>query len=134
MKPARSHCPISFSLDVVGDKWTLLVLRDLVIVGKRHFRELVASPEGIASNVLSARLKLLELHGLISRRPDPDNGRQQIYAPTAKGLDLLPVMVELIRWGAKHDAETAAPASFIRSVETNRQRVIARIRAGHHAT
>ncbi len=92
------------------------------------------APEGIASNVLSARLKLLELHGLISRRPDPDNGRQQIYTPTAKCLDLLPVMVELIRWGAKHDAETAAPASFIRSVETNRQRVIARIRAGHHAT
>ena len=133
MKPARSHCPISFSLDVVGDKWTLLVLRDLIIVGKRHFRELVASPEGIASNVLSARLKLLELHGLISRRPDPDNGRQKIYAPTAKGLDLLPVMVELIRWGAKHNAQTAAPASFIRNLEADRQRAIAGIRAGHHA-
>jgi DNA-binding HxlR family transcriptional regulator len=127
----RSHCPISYGLDIVGDRWTLLVLRDLIIVGKRHFRELLAAEEGIASNILTARLKQLETCGILSRRPDPKDARQVIYEPTPKGLDLLPVMLELARWGATYDPATAAPKVLIREIETERQRVIRRIRATH---
>lgn len=126
----RSHCPISYSLDIVGDRWTLLVLRDLIIVGKRHFRELAAE-EGIASNILTARLKLLEACGMLTRRPDPENARQVIYQPTAKGLGLLPAMLELARWGGTHDPQTAAPKEMLRRIEKDRDGVVREIRAVH---
>ena len=127
----RSHCPISYALDIVGDRWTLIVLRDLIIVGKRHFREFLASEEGIASNILTARLKLLEACGIVSRRPDPDNARQVIYEPTVKGLDLLPAMLELARWGGTYDPKTAAPKDLLRKIEKDRGSVERDIRAGH---
>lgn len=127
----RSHCPISYSLDIVGDRWTLLVLRDAILLRKHHFREFLAAEEKIASNILTARLQLLEAQGLLTRRPDPENARQVIYEPTAKGLDLLPVMLELARWGATYDPDTAAPRDFTRRMKTNRARVIAAIRAPH---
>lgn len=117
----------------MGDRWTLLVLRDLIIVGKRHFRELVTSPEGIASNILTVRLKVLEAHGLITRRRDPDSARQLIYEPTAKGLDLLPAMLELARWGATYDQETAAPENFVHRIEKDRDGLIAEIRSAHRS-
>src|SRR6266508_3991593 len=75
----RSGCPIDYALDIFGDRWTLLVIRDLVFGGKRHFHEVIESPEGIASNILAARLKKLEMKGLISRHPDPENRRQVVY-------------------------------------------------------
>jgi len=82
--PSRDpcRCPIDFALDIFGDRWTLLVIRDLVFGGKRHFHELIESPEGIASNILAARLKKLEASGLISRHPDPENRRQVVYELT----------------------------------------------------
>ncbi len=127
----RSHCPITYSLDIVGDRWTLLVLRDLIIVRKRHFREFLASDEGIASNILTSRLKLLECSGLLTRRPDPENARQVIYEPTKKGLDLLPAMLELARWGGTYDPDTAAPRDLIRRIEKDRDGVVHEIRAAH---
>lgn len=127
----RSHCPISYSLDIVGDRWTLLVLRDLVIVRKRHFLEFLSAPEGIASNILTARLKLLEAHGLVVRERDPENARRVVYEPTAKALDLLPAMLELVRWGAMHDPKTAAPRNFVQRIEKDRASVLAEIRAAH---
>jgi len=131
VKNPRSHCPIAYGLDIVGDRWTLLVLRDLIIARKRHFRDLLTSPEAIATNILTDRLKQLEAHGLITRRRDPGNARQLIYAPTAKGLDLLPMMLELARWAASHDPETAAPREFICRVSQQREALIAEIRAAH---
>jgi DNA-binding HxlR family transcriptional regulator len=129
----RSHCPISFGLDLIGDRWTLLVLRDLIIFRKRHFREFLAAEEKIASNILTARLKLLEACGIVSRRRDPENARQVIYEPTAKGLDLLPTMLELARWSATYDAGTAAPKGFAQRIEKDRATVISEIRAPHGA-
>lgn len=134
LREPRSHCPISYGLDIVGDRWTLLVLRDLIMVGKRHFRDLLAAPEAIASNILAARLKALEAQGLISRRPDPDSGRQYIYEPTTKGLDMLPVMLELVRWSARYDPETAAPRPFVRRLDSDRDAVVAEMRSRHRAT
>jgi DNA-binding HxlR family transcriptional regulator len=123
----RSACPISFALDILGDKWTLLVIRDLVFMRKRHFRDFLASPENIASNILASRLKRLEARGVVSRRPDPASARKVIYELTAKGADLVPVLLELIRWGAKYDPKTAAPASFTRRITEDREGLIAEI-------
>lgn len=125
----RSACPISFALDILGDRWTLLVIRDLVFVGKRHFRDFLASPEGIASNILASRLRLLGARGIVSRRPDPASARKVIYELTPKGMDLLPVLLELIRWGATHDPKTGASEGFVRRIARDREGMIAEITA-----
>lgn len=127
--PRRSACPISVALDVLGNKWTLLVIRDLVFARKRHFRDFLVSPENIASNILASRLRTLETQGIVSRRVDPDSARKVIYELTPKGIDLVPVLVELIRWGAKYDAKTAAPEAFTRRIDRDREGLIAEIRA-----
>ncbi len=129
LRKRRSDCPISFALDLLGDRWTLLVIRDLVFGRKRHFKDFLASPEGIASNILAARLKLLTGAGLVTRRPDAKSGRELVYELTERGVDLVPVLVELIRWGAKHDAKTAAPAAFVRRVEDDREGLVAELRS-----
>ena len=131
LPPRRSDCPISYALDLVGDKWTLIVLRDLMLVGKRHFREFLAADEKIASNILANRLKLLESAGLLTRRSDPSHGRQVIYAPTPKALDLLPAMLELVLWSASYDSKTAAPPHLVRRIARDRDGFIAEIRARH---
>lgn len=121
------NCPIDFALGVFGDRWTLLVIRDLLFFGKRHFHEIAASQEGIPSNTLAARLKKLERDGLVSRERDPANRRQVIYRLTEKGIDLLPILLETIRWSGKHDPDTAAPRSFLRRLEKERERLVADI-------
>mgnify|MGYP002399784215 CR=1 FL=1 len=86
-----SGCPIDYALEIFGDRWSLLVLRDLLVRRKRHFREMMASDEGIASNILAARLRKLEAWGLIARAPDPANKRQAVYTATAKGREIAPL-------------------------------------------
>jgi DNA-binding HxlR family transcriptional regulator len=127
----RSNCPIARALDFVGDRWTLLVLRDIIMVRKRYFQELLAGNEGIASNILASRLKLLAAAGMITRRRDPAQARRVIYEPTEMALDLLPVMTELIRWSMKYDPNAAAPAHFVRRLAEDRDGFIADIRALH---
>ena len=124
----RSACPISFSLDLLGDKWTLLVLRDLVFMRKRHFRDFLDSSERIATNILTRRLRTLECAEIITRRPDPDNARQVIYELTEKGLDLIPVLLDLIVWGAKYDPQTGAPQDFIERAGNDREGLIDELR------
>lgn len=97
----RSDCPISCALDLIGDRWTLLVLRDLFF-GAHYFDELSKSAEGIASNVLGDRLRKLEREGLISRAPDREDGRRVRYALTARGKSLEPVLAALARWGVEN--------------------------------
>src|SRR6478672_4825624 len=87
----RSDCPISSALDAIGDKWSMLILRDLMFSGKRTYGEFQASAEGIATNILASRLGSLEANGLLSKSADPENGRRNLYSLTEKGLDLLPV-------------------------------------------
>src|SRR5262245_10487504 len=125
----RSDCPVSYSLDIFGDRWTLLVVRDIVFTGKRRFREFLASEEGIASNILADRLKTLECCGIVSRRPDPQHAAKVIYALTEKGKDLIPALLELRRWGAKYAAGTVAPPQFVRRIRQDREGLIAELRA-----
>jgi DNA-binding HxlR family transcriptional regulator len=131
LPPRRSGCPIACALDLVGDRWTLVVLRDLIMVRKRHYQELLAGNEGIASNILASRLKQLEAAGMITRRRDPTQGRRVIYEPTEKALDLVPVMVELMQWGLKHVPKSAAPQPLLRRLAADRDGFIADIRAMH---
>ena len=97
----RSCCPIANSLDILGDKWTLLVIRDLAL-GKRRYQEFISSPENIASNILADRLKQLEASGLVTRRAYQQNPARYEYVLTKKGKDLRPVLKTLIVWGQKH--------------------------------
>lgn len=125
----RSSCPIAFGLDLFGDRWSLLVLRDLIFEGKTRFQELLHSDERIATNVLADRLGRLVEAGVITRVPDPADHRRQAYAPTEKGLALIPTMLEIVRWSARYDPRTGAPAAFVRELERDREALIARIRA-----
>lgn len=124
----RSGCPISFALDVLGDKWTLLVLRDLLLKGKHHYREFLEAGENIATNILSDRLKRLEAEGLLTKDRDQDNRKQVIYQPTKKSLALLPVLIEVAYWGATHDPKTAAPRDFVRTTRRDRDAMFVKIR------
>ncbi|MGQ0585812.1 MAG: winged helix-turn-helix transcriptional regulator [Gammaproteobacteria bacterium] len=128
---ARSNCPIAWALDFIGDKWTLVVLRDLILGHKRHFRQFLDSSEGIASNILAGRLRRLEAAGLVTRVADPDEARRVIYAPTGKALDLLPVMLELVRWGAKYNSRHGAPAQLVQGIARDRDAVAEQIRSRH---
>ena len=128
--PPRSTCPINFGLEIFGDQWSLLILRDMLIQGKQTFRAFQASDEGIASNILTERLKRLEACGLITRAPSPDDGRVLLYTPTDAARALIPVLVEMSYWGVTHDADTGSPPGFRAAYETNRDGLIAAIRTG----
>jgi len=131
----RSLCAISTALDVVGDRWSLLILRDLMFTEKRSYSEFLLSDEGIATNILAARLLRMEENGIIRKSAHPSDGRKSIYLLTEKGIGLLPVLIELNFWMAEHDPagiicieklrySTASKAEII-SVE------IARLRQEH---
>ncbi|MSQ48728.1 MAG: transcriptional regulator [Deltaproteobacteria bacterium] len=113
----RSGCPISCSLDLLGDKWSLLIVRDMVFGRKRYFKEFLASPEGIATNILTDRLKRLEDCGIISKLLDPENKRQIVYTLTEKGIALIPVLVELLCWGATYDSASNFDLDKVRQIQ-----------------
>lgn len=126
----RSHCPINFGLEIFGDRWTLLVLRDLLLKGKRSFKDFQASEEGISTNILADRLDRLTRAELITGERVAEDSRQIHYQPTPRARALLPILIEMAYWGAKHDPETAAPKSFVRAYENNRAGLIDAISAG----
>ncbi|WP_415370795.1 winged helix-turn-helix transcriptional regulator [Patiriisocius sp. Uisw_047] len=98
-KEFRSGCPISSSLDVVGDKWSLLIIRDMLVKHKKTFKQISDSDEKIAPSILSSRLKLLESYKLIFKTKVPDNKKENIYLLTEKGIHLTPIIIELSLWG-----------------------------------
>lgn len=99
----RSSCPVAASLDILGDRWTLVILRDLLVGGIVHFADF-AVDEGIATNTLTERLKRLRKAGLVERVRDPDDGRRWIYVPKSPAIELIPVLIDLMVWGSKHTA------------------------------
>ena len=113
---------------MLGDRWSLLIIRDLMFRGFRTYRELLESEEGIATNILADRLKRLEDCGIISTEQDATDRRKQIYRLTAKGIDLAPILVELILWGARYE-DTAAPPALLRKMERNRADFLSELRA-----
>jgi len=97
----RSVCPLSKVLDLFGDKWSLLILRDAILFDKRRYGEFLASPERISTNILAARLRQLEAAGILEKYADPADGKASLYIPTSRGLRLLPLLVEAMRWGVE---------------------------------
>jgi DNA-binding HxlR family transcriptional regulator len=122
----RSDCPIHFALEVFGDAWSLLIVRDLMFKNRRTYTEFLRAEEGIATNVLADRLVRLEEDGIIARDEKPGGGVS--YRLTPKGIDLAPVMVEVIGWSAKHDARTAADKGFVRRLRADRRGLLAALR------
>ena len=100
----RSDCPIAFSLDYLGDKWVLIILRDLIFTNKTTYGDFLSSDEKIATNILADRLKLLEANGFISSTVSPEKKNKFIYSLTEKGIDLIPLIVELMIWGSKYQS------------------------------
>lgn len=103
MEKVRSDCPISCSLDVFGDKWSLLIIRDIMLRGKLSYSEFLESEEKIATNILVSRLKALEAANILAKRVSPANKSKFIYSLTPKGVDLLPIIIEMMDWGAKYN-------------------------------
>jgi DNA-binding HxlR family transcriptional regulator len=120
----RSGCPVSISLELLGDRWTLLLVRDMMVRGYRTFREFQRSGEGIATNILADRLQKLEAGGIVQRESAAEDGRSTHYRLTAKGIALAPVLLELLIWGGHHEV-TDAPCAAINQMEQNRAAVIA---------
>lgn len=123
----RSGCPLSIALETFGDKWTLLILRDLLFKQATTFKEFQSSDEQIASNILADRLARLTTAGIISSARSPDDSRVILYRPTSKGLDLLPVLVEVILWSARYE-QTAAPAKLLQRMRDDRAGFIQAVR------
>lgn len=121
-------CPVSCALDIVGDKWTLLVVRDLIFRHKRYFGDFQDSPEKIDANILPDRLGKLEAAGMVLRQPDPDHGCRVIYAVTEKCLGLVPIIMELIRWGTKHVPGSNAHENLVQRFERDPAEFMAQIR------
>lgn len=128
-KKRNTGCPVTFALDAFGDRWSLVIIRDMIMHRKETYGEFLESDEGIATNILADRLKHLETEGIILKSRDPENRRRYIYRLTEKGVNLTPVMLELILWSARYDPETKAPREFIDSIESNRAGFIADVRA-----
>jgi DNA-binding HxlR family transcriptional regulator len=124
---SRSGCPVSVSLERFGDRWSLLIIRDLMIRGFRSFGEFQKAGEGIASNVLADRLKKLKAAGIITGETEKSDVRRVNYRLTEKGIDLAPVLLELLLWASRHE-ETGANCAVMESMAQNREAILAEVR------
>jgi DNA-binding HxlR family transcriptional regulator len=122
----RSLCPLNASVEMLGDRWSLLILRDMMVWGFKTYKEFLGSPEKIATNILAGRLRKLEEFGIIASKPDPSDGRRLIYVLTAKGIDLAPVLAEMVLWASRH--EKTGNQQLIRRLKGNKELFIAHIR------
>ena len=119
-RPQRSGCPLNATLEALGDSWSLLIVRDLMFKDACSYRHFLEAGEGIASNILMDRLRRLLAAGIVEKRADPDDGRRTLYRLRTKGIDLAPVLVEMILWGARY-YDTDAPAPVLRRMERDRE-------------
>jgi len=124
----RSHCPINFTLEHFGDKWSFLIIRDLMFKGKRHYNEFLEAGEKVSTSVLSDRLKKLEEAGIITSGEDSIKKSRIRYSLTQKGIDLLPILIEMIVWGGFKDEYTESPKEFLEQATQNREVLINEIR------
>ena len=120
----RSHCPINFAQETFGDKWSLLVIRDLMFKDKKYYGGFLSSDEKISTNILADRLEKLEFNGLVTKAIDKENNAKKIYSLTQKGIDLMPMLLEMIAWAAKYDKKTEAPAEFIKRLNEDKESLI----------
>lgn len=123
----RSDCPISVALEAIGDSWSLLIVRDLMFFGRKTYNEFLGASEKIATNILADRLKRLDASGIIVKQRDSNDARRYIYRLTEKGIDLAPMLVDVILWAARHES-TEAPPGVIELILSDRESFIAKVR------
>jgi Predicted transcriptional regulators len=99
----RSDCPVNFAVESLGDKWSLIIVRDIIFWGKKTYGDFLKSDERIATNILADRLAFLEKEGILTKSPDPSDKRKELYSLTEKGIDLIPMLLEMISWSAKNE-------------------------------
>jgi DNA-binding HxlR family transcriptional regulator len=122
----RSSCPLNASVEILGDRWSLLIVRDMMLRGFHSYKEFLDSYEGIATNILADRLRKLETYGILETRKDSADGRKIIYLLTQKGMDLAPVLTEMVLWAAAHeDTENQA---LVRQIQADKPKFLAAIR------
>lgn len=122
----RSGCPLNTSVEILGDRWSLLIIRDLMLRGFHSYKELLGSYEGIATNILADRLRNLEAHGVVRSKIDPEDARKVIYQLTKKGIDLAPVLTEMVLWAGGH--EKTENQALVRLMQKDKAKFIAEIR------
>src|SRR5215472_11629907 len=122
----RSGCPLNASVEMLGDRWSLLIIRDMMLLGRRTFKEFLASYERPATNILADRLRKLEAYGIIRAERDSSDRRKQIYHLTPKGIDLAPVLTEMVLWAGRH--ETTENRALVRLMQKNKKKFNAQIR------
>lgn len=114
----RSGCPLNASVEILGDRWSLLIIRDMMLRGFRTYKEFLESYEGIATNILADRLQKLIAHGIITTEKNPTDGRRVIYSLTPKGIDLAPVLTEMVLWAAAH--ENTGNQALVRQIQKDK--------------
>jgi DNA-binding HxlR family transcriptional regulator len=122
----RSECPLNASVEMLGDRWSLLIIRDMMLRGFRSYKEFLECYEGIATNILADRLRKLIANGIITAAPDPSDGRRLIYSLTAKGIDLAPVLTEMVLWAAAH--EDTGNQALVRQMQNDKGKFLDAIR------
>lgn len=127
-KKRGSGCPVAFGLDTFGDRWSLLVIRDMMLNGKKTYGDFLDGEEAISTNILADRLKYLEAEGIVEKSRDPENRRSFIYSLTEKGRDLAPVILEIISWGGKYDHSANARKTVPELVRHDREAFETRMR------
>jgi DNA-binding HxlR family transcriptional regulator len=122
----RSECPLNASVEMLGDRWSLLIIRDMMLRGAKAYKEFLEAYEGIATNILADRLRKLVSYGIITAEPDPCDGRKLIYLLTEKGIDLAPVLTEMVLWAAAHEDTGNQP--LVRQMRADKTHFLAAIR------
>ncbi len=122
----RSGCPLNASVEMLGDRWSLLIVRDMMLRGFRSYKEFLECYEGIATNILADRLRKLQAYGIITAAPDPSDARKVMYSLTAKGIDLAPVLTEMVLWAAAH--EDTGNQALVRQMREDKKKFLAGIR------
>lgn len=122
----RSECPLNASVEMLGDRWSLLIIRDMMLRGWRTFKEFLEGYEGIATNILADRLRKLVAYGILTADRDPSDGRKLIYSLTAKGIDLAPVLTEMVLWAAAH--EDTGNQALVRQMRKDKEKFMAEVR------
>ncbi len=126
----RSGCAIAFALDLIGDRWSLLIIRDIMLRGNKTYSDFLEAEEGIASNILNDRLKRLTSAGVLTKSRDPENRRSFVYQLTQKGRDLAPIIIEMIIWSGKHDTRDHARKGILNRILKDRAQFEAMLKKG----
>src|SRR2546428_1501996 len=122
----RSECPLNASVELLGDRWSLLIIRDMMLRGFRTYKEFLECYEGIATNILADRLRKLVAYGIVTTELDPSDGRKVIYLLTEKGIDLAPVLTEMVLWAAAH--EDTGNQALVRQMQKDKTQFLAAVR------